>query len=48
MSPAALATPGTARTRSIVLASIVGCVRLSLSLAEVNGLGAVTTAAVPS
>ena len=48
MSPAAFATPGTARVRSIVLASIVGWVRVSLSLAEVNGLGAVTTAAVPS
>ena len=48
MSPAAFATPGTARTRSIVLASIVGWVRFSLSLVEVNGLGAVTTAAVPS
>ena len=48
MSPAAFATPGTARARSIVRASIVGWVRFSLSLAEVNGLGAVTTAAVPS
>jgi hypothetical protein len=46
MSPAAFATPGTARVRSIVLASIVGWV--SVSLVEANGLGAVTTAAVPS
>ena len=48
MSPAAAATPGTARTRSIVRSEIVGWLRFSLSLAEVNGLGAVTTAAVPS
>jgi hypothetical protein len=48
MSPAAAATPGTWRTRSIVLASIVGCWRFSLSLTEANGLGALTTAAVPS
>jgi hypothetical protein len=49
MSPTAAPTPGTARTRSTIAASIVGRWRLQSSAVSVsNAVLALTTAAVPS